>query len=114
MLAKEVSPLGIKVTIIEPSGFRTDFAGSSSSIQDGLPDYDATVGAVARFQRDYNGKQPGDPVKGAQAIIKIAYEEQPPLRLLIGSDAFNAAQKNDLQKMASDQKWQSLSCSTDF
>lgn len=114
VLAREVMPLGIKVTLIEPGGFRTDFAGSSSSITEGLPDYNETVGAIARFQRDYNGKQPGDPAKGAQAIITIAYEDEPPLRLLMGSDAFNAAQKNDLQKMESDRKWEWLSKSTDF
>src|SRR4030081_1097854 len=63
VLAKEVGPLGVKVTIIEPGGFRTDFAGSSTTIRDSRPEYDSTVGTVARFQRDYNGVQPGDPVK---------------------------------------------------
>jgi NAD(P)-dependent dehydrogenase (short-subunit alcohol dehydrogenase family) len=63
VLAKEVGPLGIKVTIIEPGGFRTDFAGSSTKISDGRPEYDSTVGRVARFQRNYNGTQPGDPSK---------------------------------------------------
>src|SRR5882672_616459 len=95
VLAKEVGPLGIKVTIIEPGGFRTDFAGSSSTIHDGIPDYDATIGATARFQRDYNGKQPGDPNKAAEAVLKIAEMSSPPLRLLLGSDAFNAAVRND-------------------
>lgn len=114
VLAKEVMPLGIKVTLIEPGGFRTDFAGSSSSIKEGIADYDATVGAVARFQRDYNGKQPGDPARGARAIIKIAGMDEPPLRLLMGSDAFNAVEKNDLQKIENDRIWKSLSVSTDF
>lgn len=114
VLAKEVMPLGIKVTLIEPGGFRTDFAGSSSSVKEGIADYDATVGAVARFQRDYNGKQPGDPEKGARAIIKIAGMDEPPLRLLMGSDAFNAVEKNDLQKIENDRIWKSLSVSTDF
>jgi NAD(P)-dependent dehydrogenase (short-subunit alcohol dehydrogenase family) len=66
-LSKEVGPLGIKVTIIEPGGFRTDFAGSSTELREGRPEYDATVGATVRFQRDYDGKQPGDPVKAATA-----------------------------------------------
>lgn len=114
VLAKEVMPLGIKVTLIEPGGFRTDFAGSSSSVKEGIADYDATVGAVARFQRDYNGKQPGDPEKGARAIIKIAGMDEPPLRLLMGSDAFNAVEKNDLQKIENDRIWKSISVSTDF
>jgi NAD(P)-dependent dehydrogenase (short-subunit alcohol dehydrogenase family) len=68
VLSKEVGPPGIKVTIIEPGGFRTDFAGSSTVIYEGRPEYDATVGKTARFQRDYNGKQPGDPEKAASAV----------------------------------------------
>src|SRR6266403_270824 len=62
-LSKEVGPLGIKVTIVEPGGFRTGFAGSSTELRAGRPEYDATVGATVQFQRNYNGKQPGDPAK---------------------------------------------------
>lgn len=114
VLAKEVTPLGIKITLIEPGGFRTDFAGSSSDIQEGLPDYDATVGVMARFQRNYDGKQPGNPDFGAQAIIIVANQENPPLRLLMGTDAFEASQKNDLQKLEKDKEWKWLSISTDY
>src|SRR5712672_4781634 len=92
VLAKEVGPLGIKVTIIEPGGFRTDFAGSSQTILADNPVYAATVGATARFQRDYNGKQPGDPIRAAAAIIKLAGLREPPLRLLLGSDAVRVAE----------------------
>jgi NAD(P)-dependent dehydrogenase (short-subunit alcohol dehydrogenase family) len=63
-LAKEVGPLGVKVTIVEPGGFRTDFAGSSTELREGRPEYDATVGNTARFQRDYNGKQPDEGCSG--------------------------------------------------
>src|SRR5437867_4565631 len=66
VLAKEVGPLGIKVTIVESGGFRTDFAGTSTTIRDSRPEYDSTVGAVARFQRGYNGAQPGDPSKAGR------------------------------------------------
>src|SRR6266581_6325299 len=79
VLAKEVGPLGIKVTIIEPGGFRTDFAGASTTLREGRPEYDATVGAAIRFQRDYNGKQPGDPAKAAAVIMQVANMENPPL-----------------------------------
>src|SRR5438270_7273707 len=54
-LSKEVGPLGVKVTIIEPGGFRTDFAGSSTQLNEGPPEYDSTVGAAVRFQRSYDG-----------------------------------------------------------
>src|SRR5258706_1437032 len=112
VLATEVGPLGIKVTIIEPGGFRTDFAGSSSIIQDGIPDYDATVGATARFQRDYNGKQPGDPKKAALAILKIAAMSSPPIRLLLGRDAVRAAAEAERTRAEADRQWRSFSEST--
>ena len=97
-LAKEVTPLGIKVTIVEPGGFRTDFAGASTDLRPGRPEYDATVGAAARFQRDYNGKQPGDPKRAADVLLQLVSMQDPPLRLLLGSDAYHAAEKNDLAK----------------
>jgi NAD(P)-dependent dehydrogenase (short-subunit alcohol dehydrogenase family) len=114
VLSKEVRPLGIKVTIIEPGGFRTDFAGSSTEIREGRPEYDSTVGRTARFQRDYNGKQPGDPVKAAAAILHIVSLSNPPLRLLLGSDAVRFVEQNDLEKMDSDRRWKKLSMSTDI
>jgi NAD(P)-dependent dehydrogenase (short-subunit alcohol dehydrogenase family) len=114
VLAKETSPLGIKVTIIEPGGFRTDFAGSSTTINAGRPEYDSTVGAAARFQRDYNGTQPGDPVKAAAVILQVAAMHDPPLRLLLGSDAVRSVEQADLARIEADRKWRQLSFSTDF
>ncbi|MEY2608360.1 MAG: hypothetical protein QOH31_6214 [Verrucomicrobiota bacterium] len=114
VLAKEVGPLGIKVTIIEPGGFRTDFAGSSTTIREGRPEYDSTVGTVARFQRDYNGVQPGDPVRAAAVIIHVASLDEPPLRLLLGSDAVHSVEQADLARIEADKKWRDLSVSTDF
>jgi len=114
VLSREVAPLGIKVTIVEPGGFRTDFAGSSTKLSEGRPEYDSTVGKTARFQRDYNGKQPGDPRKAAQAILQVTREPNPPLRLLLGSDAYNGAEKNDLARLEEAKRWKELSMSTDF
>jgi len=114
VLSREVAPLGIKVTIVEPGGFRTDFAGTSTKMNEGHPDYDSTVGATARFQRDYDGKQPGDPKKAAEALVLLTKEMTPPLRLLLGSDAYNAAEKNDLSRLEEAKRWKDLSISTDF
>jgi NAD(P)-dependent dehydrogenase (short-subunit alcohol dehydrogenase family) len=114
VLAKEVGPLGVKVTIIEPGGFRTDFAGASTTIRDGRPEYAATVGAMARFQRDFNGAQPGDPAKAAAAIIHVASLDAPPLRLLLGSDAVRGAEEIETARIEADRKWRDLSISTDF
>jgi hypothetical protein len=72
------------------------------------------VGATARFQRDYNGKQPGDPAKAAAALLSLASLDEPPLRITLGSDAFNAAEKNDRAKIDLGRKWKDLSYSTDF
>lgn len=113
-LAKEVAPFGIKVTIVEPGGFRTDFAGTSTSLREGRPDYEETVGKTVRFQREYNGKQPGDPVRAAAVLLRLAAEQDPPLRIALGSDAYSAAENNDLAKIALAVKWKDLSISTDF
>jgi NAD(P)-dependent dehydrogenase (short-subunit alcohol dehydrogenase family) len=112
-LSKEVGPFGIKVTIVEPGGFRTDFAGSSTELREGRTEYDATVGATVRFQRDYDGKQPGDPIKAAATLLYIASLSEPPLRLLLGSDAYNAAEKHTMQILTADKEWKDLSISTD-
>jgi len=113
-LSKEVAPLGVKVTILEPGGFRTDFAGSSTELREGRPEYDSTVGASVRFQRNYNGKQPGDPAKAAAVLLHVASLSDPPLRLLLGSDSYAAAEKNALEKLESDGRWKDLSLSTDY
>ena len=114
VLAKEVGPLGVKVTIIEPGGFRTDWAGASMTIRPSRPEYDSTVGAVARFQREYTGRQPGDPVKAAAVILHITSLAEPPLRLLLGSNAVDRAEQSDLARIEADRKWRELSVSTDF
>lgn len=113
-LAKEIGPLGIKVTIVEPGGFRTDFAGSSTELREGRWEYESTVGATIRFQRDYNGKQPGDPAKAAAVLLHLASQQEPPLRLLLGSDSYNAAEKSALDKLECDRKWKDLTVSTDY
>jgi len=114
VLAKELAPLGIKVTIVEPGGFRTDFAGASTTIRAGRLEYEETVGRVARFQRDYDGKQPGDPARAAAVVIHLASLDAPPLRLLLGTDAMNAAEQADLARLEADRAWRAFSVSTDF
>jgi NAD(P)-dependent dehydrogenase (short-subunit alcohol dehydrogenase family) len=113
-LAREMDLIGVRVTIVEPGGFRTDFAGSSSSLEGGRSEYDSVVGATARLQRDYDGHQPGDPARAAQAILKIAGMGQPPLRLPLGSDALKILVQADLRKLEDLEAWRQLSLSTDF
>jgi NAD(P)-dependent dehydrogenase (short-subunit alcohol dehydrogenase family) len=113
-LSKEMAPLGVKVTIVEPGGFRTDFAGSSTHLSEGRPEYASTVGASVSFQRSYHGNQPGDPAKAAAALVRVVSLPEPPLRLLLGSDSYAAAEKSALEKLESDRKWKDLSTSTDY
>ena len=113
-LSREIGPLGVKVTIVEPGGFRTDFAGSSTELSEGRPEYDATVGASVRFQRNYNGRQPSDPAKAAAVLLHVVSLSEPPLRLLLGSDCYAAAEKSALEKLESDRRWKDLSISTDY
>src|SRR6202048_1698356 len=113
-LAKEAGAVRIKATSIEPGGFRTEFAGSSQTILADNPAYASTVGAVARFQREYDGAQPGDPKKAAAAVLNIARLDEPPMRLLLGHDAVRAAAEAERTRAGADRKWRSLSESTDF
>ena len=114
VLASEMALIGVRVTIVEPGGFRTDFAGSSTRIDAGRPDYDAVVGAAARMQRAYDGNQPGDPRKGARAILEIVAADNPPLRLPLGRDAVGAIEQSDRARLDELDRWRQLSCSTDF
>ena len=91
-LWQEVEPLGIKVMLVEPSGFRTDWAGRSaneSKLQ--IEDYAATAGAGRRAVRSDSGKQPGDPVRAVHAILKAVESPKPPHHLLLGNDAYEGA-----------------------
>ncbi len=91
-LSKEVAPLGIKVTIIAPSGFRTDWAGrSANDSKIVIEDYATTAGKNQGDIRGYSGNQPGDPVRAAKAMIQVVESENPPLRLLLGVGALKGA-----------------------
>jgi NAD(P)-dependent dehydrogenase (short-subunit alcohol dehydrogenase family) len=114
VLSKEVAPFGVKVTIIEPGGFRTDWAGSSMKVPDIRSEYDTTVGEMARRIRASSGHQPGDPARAAQIVLRIVGESNPPLRLLLGQSAVKIAKETDDERAESDAKWRSLSLSADF
>ncbi|MBO9623167.1 MAG: SDR family NAD(P)-dependent oxidoreductase [Sphingomonas sp.] len=114
VLAQEMKLVGVRVTIIEPGGFRTDFAGSSTRIEAGRAEYDAVVGNAARMQAAYDGRQPGDPRRGAGAILQIVAAETPPLRLPLGSDAVAAIERSDRARLDELERWRALSLSTDF
>jgi NAD(P)-dependent dehydrogenase (short-subunit alcohol dehydrogenase family) len=93
-LAQEVSPLGIKVLIVEPGPFRTDWAGRSiKQSKTRFPDYEQTAGKRRSETEARSGNQAGDPVRGVQAIIKAVEAKDAPLRLLLGKPALDLAYK---------------------
>ncbi|TCL07264.1 MULTISPECIES: oxidoreductase [Sodalis] len=93
-LSQEVAPLGINVLIVEPGPFRTDWAGrSASEAPQTIADYAETAHSRARASRGGSGKQMGDPVRAAKAIVKAVEAKQPPLRLLLGKPALENAYK---------------------
>jgi len=114
VLAQEMRLVGVRVTIVEPGGFRTDFAGPSTKLDTGRAEYDAVVGNAARMQTAYHGTQPGDPRRGAQAILAVVAAENPPLRLPLGSDAVAAISRSDRDRLDELDRWLPLSISTDF
>ena len=114
-LSQEVAPLGIKVMVVEPSGFRTDWAGRSaneSKLQ--IADYATTAGAARKELRAISGNQPGDPVRAVQAIVKAIESPNPPHHLLLGNDAYAAAtaKLEVLRKEFS--TWEKVSRGADF
>jgi NAD(P)-dependent dehydrogenase (short-subunit alcohol dehydrogenase family) len=112
VLAQEVTPLGIKVTVLEPGGMRTDWAGSSMSVPPVSQPYQPTVGAMAAR---HNGKatNTSDPAKVAQVVLRVADMAEPPLRLLLGSDAYTYATAAGRSLLDEDERWRGLSTSTD-
>jgi NAD(P)-dependent dehydrogenase (short-subunit alcohol dehydrogenase family) len=114
VLSNEVKPFGIKVTIIEPGAFRTDWGGSSMHSGQVSEDSDQTVGAMNRYRESTVDKWPGDPARAAKIITEIVRLDQPPLRLLLGSGAVEAAEKASKARAAEADQWADVSRSADF
>ncbi|HUN97377.1 MAG TPA: oxidoreductase [Bradyrhizobium sp.] len=115
-LAKEVAPLGIGVTVVAPGAFRTDFRGPASIKQSTTlsDNYADTAGKSRERTQAGHGKQPGDPARGARAIITAVEAERPPVHLLIGGDALDQLRgKLDEMRLETD-AWEEITRSTDF
>lgn len=114
-LAKEVAPLGIKVTALAPGLFSTDFLGKGSYQESAnkIDDYAGTVGQVRQLPEQLHGQQPGDPLKLAQVVIRIAHEAHPPLHLPVGTDAVEMLKNNAAAIMEESTRWIEVSVSTD-
>ena len=114
-LWQEVEPLGLKVLLVEPSGFRTDWAGrSAAESKKHIGDYAATAGAGRTQVRASSGKQPGDPTRAVEAIVKAVESPHPPHHLLLGKDAFSGA-TDKLEQLRRDfTAWESVTLGADF
>src|SRR4051794_27206835 len=114
-LAKEVAPLGLRVTLIEPGPFRTDWAGRSlRQTRNWIEDYAPTSGQRRRGISGYSGQQPGDPVRAAEAIIQVAQAERPPLHLVLGRLGLQTV-RGKLAELNGDlETWESVTLAADF
>jgi len=115
-LAAEMAPFGVKVTVLEPGAFRTKFSSNSSFTRARRPieAYAPTVGKICSQIASYDGSQPGDPERAAQAILRLVDLEEPPVQLLLGKDAVQLhRQKLGLTSQSIDQ-WEDLSSGTDY
>ncbi len=114
-LAAEVKPLGIKVSIIEPGPFRTDFLGRSAVIaEQQIAAYDTTAGVARKYFETQDGKQKGDPQKAIEAMINIAGSDDPPLRLLLGSNAITRVEAKLEAWHQEIEKYRDLTLGADF
>jgi NAD(P)-dependent dehydrogenase (short-subunit alcohol dehydrogenase family) len=113
-LAQELSPFGVKVCALEPGGMRTNWgARANQDTPELLPDYEPSVGAVAKALKSYWGKEVSDPVKVAQVVLRLAASDSLPAHLLIGSDAVRFAGEAEKTREAEAAQWRQMSLSTD-
>ena len=114
-LSAELRPLGIKVTIVQPGPFRTDFISRSLvRAENRIADYDRTSGKFLRFLESTDGKQPGDPEKAAEAIIAAVESDSPPLRLVLGKYANDKARKKFADAEKERSGWEHVGLPTDY
>ena len=115
-LHQELAPLGIRVTVVEPGFFRTDFLDEQSLIKTELElsDYDDTVGKIRKFSEGANHAQPGDPLKFSEAMLALVNAPNPPQRLAMCSDTVALVGEKNRFVDAELSEWKELSISTDF
>ena len=114
-LRLEVAPLGIQVMLIEPSGFRTDWAGrSANEAKTPIEDYAPTAGKARHHLRAESGKQPGDPARAIEAILLAVESPNPPAHLLLGNEAYDGAMATLKERQKEFAAWESVSRGADF
>ncbi|MEM6264559.1 MAG: oxidoreductase [Bacteroidota bacterium] len=113
-LAQEVAPFGIKVMIVEPGAFKTEFAGNALRHMPKLAAYEETVGGTREFTKGMDGTQAGDPFKAAQAIEQAINSENTPLRLALGADAVDAIRQHSQHLLDELTQWEQVGRDTEL
>jgi len=115
-LAAEIKPFGLHATIVYPGYFRTDFLKDSSLLlpENPIAEYKNVRESESAHKDDINGNQPGDPVKLAEALIKVSHDQNPPLHLFLGEDEYNMANQKITSVQSELEGWKSVSVSTGF
>jgi len=114
VLRAETAPFGVKVLVVEPSGFRTDWAGSSMTVHDISEEYASTVGVMNSRVRQSTDGPAGDPVRAAQILVRVAKRADIPQHLPLGVNAAEASIRLDEQLLAEDRRWRDVARSADF
>ncbi|TYP00661.1 short subunit dehydrogenase [Streptomyces coelicolor] len=114
VLAVEAAPFGVRVMVVEPSGFATDWAGSSMTVQPVPAEYEETVGLMNRRMRQSDAGTAGDPRRAAAIIVGSARRDNPPSHLLLGVNAVEMATEHSRHRLAEASRWEGVSRSADF
>jgi NAD(P)-dependent dehydrogenase (short-subunit alcohol dehydrogenase family) len=114
VLFHELKAINVKMTIVEPGGFRTDWAGASMGFAKPIADYDPALQPFREFMRQYTGSEPGDPVKAADVLFDVSRMDEPPLRLILGKFAKQYVKEGYEESLAELERWSRLSLSTEY
>jgi NAD(P)-dependent dehydrogenase (short-subunit alcohol dehydrogenase family) len=114
VLFHELKPIDVKMTIVEPGGFRTDWAGASMTFTESMEEYEPAIGPYREFMKSYAGAEPGDPVKAAGVLFAISRMSEPPMRLVLGKFAKQYVKEAYEMNLAALERWSELTLSTDF
>jgi NAD(P)-dependent dehydrogenase (short-subunit alcohol dehydrogenase family) len=114
VLFHELKAINVKMTIVEPGGFRTDWAGASMEFAKSIADYDPVLQPFREFMQQYTGSEPGDPVKAAKILFDVSRMDEPPLRLVLGKFAKQYVKEGYEESLAELERWSRLSLSTEY
>ncbi|HEY3987784.1 MAG TPA: SDR family NAD(P)-dependent oxidoreductase [Acidobacteriaceae bacterium] len=114
VLFHELKAIEVKMTIVEPGGFRTDWAGASMTFTESMEEYEPAIGPFREFMKSYAGTEPGDPEKVAGVLFAISRMTEPPMRLVLGKFAKQYMKEGYEMSLAELERWSELTLSTDF